>query len=146
MSMYTVDLMVVALLAWRFHVDRWAALNAFADDLEKRRLPAWFRWSRWGDPISWVHHLLWSAAASLVGAAVAMAMGLPAQVGGLHFGALASVFYFVRELNDAYVQVANQGWGGWLWRGAPHYTGWLVDGTMDWLATVLAPLLWGTVL
>lgn len=107
-------------------------LNTFADDVE-RRLPRWLQYDLWGDPISWVHHAVWALLCAAVGALIGLLVGLPrlgAKIGAL----LALTFYVAREGERLW---AERGRPGALWRGRPHWTGWLVDGVLDCVGPAL---------
>jgi len=127
MLFYIVELVIVGLLVWQAYDNKWAWLNAKADEFE-RKVPMWLRWEMWGDPISWFQH---ASGAAGVGVALGLLSKLlegSFTLGLRHGTALMLVFYLVREGYGFWLQ---RGDGGKWWRGAPHYTGWVVDGVMD---------------
>jgi hypothetical protein len=107
--------------------------NKLADDLERRFLSGWFDFDTWGDPVTWLHHTLWSAAAMGWGALIGWPFGymvLGAQIAA----GMALVFYIVRE-----AFAISRAWGnaGVFWRGGRHKTGWMIDGVMDCVGPAL---------
>lgn len=127
-----------------------ARLNRFADAIENR-LP-WFSWNRWGDPVSWVHHLLWALLVACIGRMVG---GSDGQVAGAF---AACSFYALRET----VSVGER-WRAWR-AGDPHgplvdrsvygptvangfapqrgvHVGFVIDSTMDQVGPLLVLLI-----
>lgn len=133
--LYALEVVILALIAWRFWADRWASLNAFADAVE-RKTPEWFRWERWGNPISWVHHALWAALFSLAGGASAWSFGLAFHVGFHHFAIGAASFYLVRESYGMVVAIKAKRPHP-FWGAKPAWTGWVTDGIMDTVGPLL---------
>lgn len=136
------ELLTVAWIAWRWHVDRFAQLDRFADDLE-RKLPALLSWKRGGAPISWVQHAVWVTLAGLVGGVLAWFLGMPFALGFAHFSTLAAIgFYVPREVAQAREHYRVEGLGMGIWVGPqPPYVGWIWDGIGDTLAAVLVAIL-----
>lgn len=111
-------------------------LNLLADRLE-RRLPRWFQYDGGGgDFVTWIHHALWALLFAGCGALIAWPLG-SAEVGAQVGAWLALAFYIVREGEGI---IAAWGSPGMLWRGAPHWTGWLIDALMDCVGPAL--LVW----
>lgn len=62
-----------------------------------------------------------------MGALIGLPVGAPAL--GAKIGAIVALaFYLVREGEALWLA---RGKPGALWRGRPHWTGWLVDGLLD---------------
>lgn len=133
-----IQLALLVFIALAFIRDRFAALNAFADDVE-RKAPLWFRWERWGSPITWVHHALWTAAVGALGGLTTLVLFHDWRPGFQRFALGWVLFYLIREGRGLWKEHRSRpGWwrtrAGWreaLWRGGPHVAGWLTDGVMD---------------
>ncbi len=128
MILYAVGLaLFAAFFAWRWTVDKFAWLNAWADACE-RLLPRFLRWPP--DPITWVHHASFTELAGLGMGAWAWICGVGFAWGFAEGATVMVAFYGVREGYGL-----RKAWGspGMWWRGWPHLTGWFVDGIMDFL-------------
>lgn len=86
----------VAALVYEFHDNRFARLSRAADALEDR-MPSVLHYNRWGDPVTWVHHAWWTAAAGAVLGLIGRALGNPFVCGFDDGSRLAVGFYGVRE-------------------------------------------------
>lgn len=136
---------LVGWIGWRWKMDRWDGMNQWADGVEKL-LPRWLSWEMWGDPATWLHHAIFTAVASHVGGALAFLTGTKIIAGAFAWAVGASVFYAAREVGDMRHHWEDQGGAGAVWRGSPHYTGWLIDGLMDLLFPALYATWLGTLL
>ena len=79
------SLSVLGLAVWSVRRDNMASLNALAVRLEPK-LPSWLRFERWGDPATWVHHVLVTMVVSIVGAILAMLSGSEMGLGAFAWG------------------------------------------------------------
>jgi hypothetical protein len=113
-------------------------VNSFADDFE-HQLPKWARWSGSGDPVTWVHHSAFTAAATLGGAALGKITGIGAERGAKYAGLAAVLFYLGRELYG-HVGRSHRGWDPFVdhrkFESGVH-VGYVIDASMD----VLLPYL-----
>ena len=121
------SLSVLGLAVWSVRRDNMASLNALAVAWEPR-LPNWLRFERWGDPATWVHHTLVTMVVSIVGAILAMLSGTDMGLGAFAWGCGGAAYYLYREVTDFLHHLSHrEEAGNAIWRGPPHYTGWVVD-------------------
>lgn len=109
-------------------------LSRFADNIEERYLPRWFRWNGGGgDFVSWIHHTLWALVFAGFGVLIGWMAGEPV-LGAKGGSLMALAFYLLRES----ISLVDQ-WGdpGMWWRGRPHWTGYLPDAVMDCVGPAL---------
>tara|TARA_Y100000296_G_scaffold35926_1_gene41604 strand:- start:53 stop:520 length:468 start_codon:yes stop_codon:yes gene_type:complete len=131
------SLSVLGLAVWSVRRDNMASLNALAVRWEPR-LPSWLRFERWGDPATWVHHVLVTMVVSIVGAILAMLSGTEMGLGAFAWGCGGAAYYLYREVTDFLHHLSHrEEAGNAIWRGPPHYTGWVVDCLGDGLLPVL---------
>ena len=131
------SLSVLGVVVWNIRYDNMAGLNILADSLEKK-IPVWLTFQRWGDPATWAHHTLITIAISIIGAVLAMFSGTAMGLGALAWGCGGAGYYVQREIsNIRYHLSPEHDEGSAIWRGPPHYTGWLVDGIGDALFPIL---------
>ena len=98
----------------------------------------WLTFQRWGDPATWAHHTLITIAISIIGAILATFSGTAMGLGAFAWGCGGAAYYVQREISIIRHHLSlEHDEGGAIWRGAPHYTGWLVDGIGDALFPIL---------
>ena len=128
---------VLGLAVWNIRRDNMASLNVVADGFEKK-LPSWLRFQRLGDPATWIHHTLITMGVSIVGAVLAMFSGTAMGLGAFAWGCGGAAYYVQREISNIQHHLAHrEEAGNAIWRGPPHYTGWVLDGVGDALFPIL---------
>jgi len=139
-----VSLSVLGGVVWNIRHDNMAGLKILSDSLEKK-IPVWLTFQRWGDPATWAHHTLITIAISIIGAVLAMFSGTAMGLGAFTWAFGATAYYVQREISNIRHHLSlEHDEGGAIWRGEPHYTGWLVDGIGDALFPILYVLWLGT--
>jgi len=139
-----VSLSVLGGVVWNIRYDNMAGLKILSDSLEKK-IPVWLTFQRWGDPATWAHHTLITIAISIIGAVLAMLSGTAMGLGAFTWALGATAYYVQREISNIRHHLSlEHNEGSAIWRGAPHYTGWLVDGIGDALFPILYVLWLGT--
>ena len=139
-----VSLSVLGGVVWNIRHDNMAGLKILSDSLEKK-IPVWLTFQRWGDPATWAHHTLITIAISIIGAVLAMFSGTAMGLGAFTWAFGATAYYVQREISNIRHHLSlEHDEGGAIWRGTPHYTGWLVDGIGDALFPILYVLWLGT--
>jgi hypothetical protein len=143
-SIWTLNATLAAFLIAAFIRDRFAWLNARADDFERIVFGGWADFDTWGDPASWVHHGFTCAVVGGAWGALAWALSIGFAVGFLHGTCAMLGFYIVREGHNAWTHHAESGWEGAVhvrpFRKWGFRTGWALDGLMDLVGPVLVAL------
>ena len=134
MTIWHLDVVLLALIAWRFQADRFASLDQFADRVADA-LPDFLTEARWGDPASWVLHAVWTACIGAIGGLLSWLLLGSFALGFAHWVVCGFVFYVVREAEQAWWASKQNSRRGPIIDKRDHargfHVGWLADGIMD---------------
>lgn len=139
-TIWHVDAVLGAFLAWQFLRDRFALLNRTADWIEDNVFPPALRYSAIGDPASWLDHTFVALCLATAWGGLAALLGIGFGVGFFHGAVAMMAFYIVREANSAIGSIKADGWSEAV-RVRPFRKGWLVGWGLDGLLDLIGPAL-----
>lgn len=143
----TTTVLLGGFIAWGWFKDKFASLDTFSDDFEGKYLkPRGLHWGgKGGNPITWLHHTLWTGAVALLGAVVALFTGTHVVLGAAVWGGGFVLFYLIRETWSAIKRHrADTLFNRPHFKKKHPYTSRAVDGFMDVLCPLVGDLiLWG---